>query len=314
MADLLFNAVIELSTLDGTTGFRVDGVASNDDVGYSVASAGDVNGDGIDDMIIASPRADPTASNSGAVYIVFGRADGDFAANFSVASLDGTNGFRINGVAADDKAGFSVSSAGDINNDGIDDLLIGARHSDANGSDSGSAYVVFGRDADAGATFAASLNLSSLDGTTGFKINGVAAGDYVGTAVAAAGDINGDGIDDLILGTHAVDTNGFNAGAGYVVFGKSTAFASTLELSALTGTNGFKINGALAYDYAGFSVASAGDVNDDGVDDLIIGAFGADPNALFAGASYVVFGKTTSFAASIELSGINGSNGFKISG
>jgi hypothetical protein len=93
--------------------------------------------------------------------------------------------------------------------------------------------------------------------------------------VASAGDVNGDGIDDLIIGTGYADPNGTCSGASYVVFGKDTAlvgaFAADLDLGALNGTNGFRVGGVAAYDYSGMSVASAGDVNGDGIDDLIVG-------------------------------------------
>jgi Ca2+-binding RTX toxin-like protein len=102
--------------------------------------------------------------------------------------------------------------------------------------------------------------------------------------------VNGDGFADLIVGANGADPNGSNSGASYVVFGKAGGFGAALELSSLDGANGFQINGEAAYDYSGRSVASAGDVNGDGFADLIVGAFGADPNGGLSGASYVVFG------------------------
>jgi len=93
----------------------------------------------------------------------------------NLADLDGTNGFRLSGVAADDRSGFAVSSAGDVNGDGLADLLIGANRADPNGSYSGASYVVFGRNTGQTGPFPASLNLSDLDGTNGFRLNGVAA-------------------------------------------------------------------------------------------------------------------------------------------
>jgi hypothetical protein len=90
-----------------------------------VSSAGDVNGDGFDDLIVGAYGADPNGSNSGSSYVVFGKSGG-FAATINLSTLDGTNGFRLDGVAADDRSGFSVSSAGDVNGDGFDDLIVGA--------------------------------------------------------------------------------------------------------------------------------------------------------------------------------------------
>jgi Ca2+-binding RTX toxin-like protein len=304
-----FAASVDLSTLDGTTGFRLDGVASLDQSGFSVASAGDVNGDGYDDLIVGATEADPNGSNSGASYVVFGKASG-FAASLDLSALDGTTGFRLNGVAASDSSGWSVASAGDVNGDGYDDLIVGAHQADPNGTSSGASYVVFGK----ASGFAAGLDLSTLDGTTGFRLNGVAANDQSGISVASAGDVNGDGYDDLIVGAPGVDPNGSNSGTSYVVFGKGSGFAASLDLSSLDGTTGFRLNGVAAGDQSGRSVASAGDVNGDGYDDLIVGAFQADPNGTSSGASYLVFGKASGFAASLDLSTLDGTTGFRLNG
>jgi FG-GAP repeat/RTX calcium-binding nonapeptide repeat (4 copies) len=303
-------SIIDLSTLNSSNGFQINGEATSDYSGRSVASAGDVNGDGFDDLIIGANRADPNGDGSGASYVVFSKASG-FAADLNLSSLNGSNGFQINGEGADDKSGYSVASAGDVNGDGFDDLIIGAYGADPNGYFSGASYVVFGK----ASGFAADLNLSSLNGSNGFQINGEAAYDNSGSSVASAGDVNGDGFDDLIIGASGADPNGNSSGASYLVFGKASSFASSLNLSSLNGSNGFQINGEAAGDNSGISVASAGDVNGDGFDDLIIGASGADPNGNDrSGASYVVFGKASGFAADLNLSTLNGSNGFKING
>ena len=111
------------------------------------------------------------------------------------------------------------------------------------------------------------------------------------------------------------DPNGKSSGESYVVFGKEGGFAASLELSSLDGTNGFIINGIDADDLSGRSVSGAGDVNGDGFDDLLIGAFSANPNGMeIAGESYVVFGKAGGFDASLELSSLDGVNGFVING
>src|SRR4028119_589358 len=129
--------------------------------------------------------------------------------------------------------------------------------------------------------FEPTFNLSDLNGSNGFAINGIAALDRSGTSVSSAGDVNGDGFDDLIIGATGADPNGLiYAGQSYVVFGSNSGFAAGLNLSTLSGSNGFAINGIAASDSSGSSVSSAGDVNGDGFDDLIIGARTASRNGI----------------------------------
>jgi hypothetical protein len=303
-----FTATSALSDLNGTTGFKLSGLAASDFAGRSVNAAGDVNGDGLADFIVGVPKADAGGIDAGAAYVVFGR-DSGFTAVFDPDTLDGTTGFTMVGSGTGDMTGEAVSSAGDINGDGYDDFILGAPYADTNGADAGAAYVVFGK----ASPFAADIAVSALDGNNGLRIYGFAAGDYGGRAVAGAGDVNGDGLDDIVVGAWGTDVAGNNDGVSYVIFGKRTGFAADMDLATLDGVTGFKLIGTAA-DRVGFSVAPAGDVNGDGYADVIIGASAGNGGGTNSGTAHIVFGKASGFAASIELSILDGTNGFRLDG
>lgn len=310
-----FGSAIKLSTLNGTNGFRIDGVDAGDGSGFQVSNAGDINGDGIDDLVIGGDAGANTLSTS---YVVFGKSTG-FASVVALSGLDGTNGFRMDLHLRRNASEMSVSGAGDVNGDGIDDLLVGLTDADAGTrprriSSAGLSYVVFGKSSE----FASAIDLTTLDGTNGFRLDGMS-NDHSGRSVSTAGDVNGDGFDDLVIGAHRATIPRF-VGESIVVFGKSGGFASVIDLGAMDGTNGFRLLGIDHRDNSGYSVSTAGDVNGDGFDDVIVSAHRASIGHIYRapltyeGESYVVFGKSGGFDATIALSSLDGSTGFRLDG
>jgi Ca2+-binding RTX toxin-like protein len=207
-----FDAELEVSELDGSNGLAIKGVKGADVSGESVGAAGDVNGDGIQDIIIGASGVDrPGEYSVGAAYVVFGR-DSGFGPTLDLSSLDGTNGFRLDGISAFSGTGRSVSGAGDVNGDGFDDVIVGASSEAPNGYGSGSAFVVFGRQ-----SFAAVESLDNPDSDAVWRLDGGAAYDHAGRIVASAGDVNGDGFDDVLVGANGA--NSYN-GAAFLVYGR----------------------------------------------------------------------------------------------
>lgn len=292
---------ISLASINSTQGFILPGEAPGDNSGYSVSNAGDFNKDGYGDVIIGAIDANAPAPNyvgPGKSYIVFGGPN-ITSSNLSLSTLSNTQGVAIMGANNGDQVGYSVSSAGDFNKDTYGDIIIGAPGAS---NVAGTSYVIFG------GPQVGSMNITTLN-NQGFSILGENSGDKSGFAVSSAGDMNGDGFADVIIGAPSA-SNG--AGISYVVFGSSAP--SSISLSALNNVLGFKILGEASSDNSGCSVSSAGDFNKDGYGDIIIGAKNAGIAAKSPGKSYVIFGGPNIGSSDISLSALNSTQGFKILG
>lgn len=284
-----------LNGLDGTNGFIISSPTAGVELGLSVSSAGDFNGDGFDDILVSAPGIEPDENlPTGETYIIFGSGSG-FSSHVDLANLSSSEGLTIFGLRGNgfrgqfDGNGLSVSGVGDINGDGLDDILIGAPNS---GTYNGEAYIVFGS-----ATRLGGYDLNNLDGHNGFQITGtlstgqLGAGPNAGTSVSGAGDVNGDGYDDFLIGAPDGAFASSPSGDTYLIFGSASGHDGRLDLANIDGSIGFIIEGRNIGDQSGSSVSSAGDINGDGFDDILIGASGsseAGPNDY--GQSYIIYG------------------------
>ncbi|MBV6479512.1 MAG: hypothetical protein HGGPFJEG_02286 [Ignavibacteria bacterium] len=231
------------------------GYAADDYFGYSVSNAGDVNGDGFDDVIVGAPQNDAAAADAGRAYIFFG-------GNTINSGVD----VILSGAASGDKFGWTVSGAGDLNSDGYDDVIVGAPFNDNGGADAGRAYIYFGG--------------SPMNNVVDVTLTGSNAGDNFGLSVSAAGDVNANGFADVIVGAPGSDAAATNAGRSQIYFG-GNPMNNSVDIT---------LNGVSAQDNFGTSVSVAGDINGDGYYDVICGAPNNDAAGSNAGRAYVYLG------------------------
>ncbi len=319
------SGVIDLDGLSASDGVLIRG-AQNDEIGRSVSSAPDIDGDGRGDILIGAPAASPDGeSSAGGAYLVFSSAVAAAAAGsgeISLSTLTASQGIFIKGITRNDDAGFSVSNAGDVDGDGVDDILIGAPFANTagRGVDTGATYLIYGSTLQDAAAGSGVIDLDGLAVGDGVRLFGATASDQSGESVSNAGDVDGDGRDDILIGATEADPDGEDrAGEAYLIFGATLAAANAIDLGSLAPSDGILIKGINASDEAGFAVSSAGDVDGDGLDDILISAAYADPDGdNNAGEVYLIFGAALTAAASgtgvIDLDGLTPSEGILIKG
>ena len=258
------------------TGWVFSNDTTADYASFLVAGLGDIDGDGLADIAIGSPYSSYSGSYAGAVFIALG--SGELAAGGGELNLDDTEAVIYGGQQAQ-YLGFSLDSAGDVNGDGLDDVLVGA------GGQSAQSYIFHG-------PLTGALDILDAD----VRLTGTSSS-FAGRAVSGAGDTNRDGYDDVIIGAYY---SGAGAGAAYLFRGPLTGALNVLDADAqLTG---------ISTSYAGYAVSGAGDIDGDGGSDLLVGAPYA---SAYAGKAYLVSGTVSGIVSLIDAAAIiTGDSGY----
>ncbi|MFN8024164.1 MAG: FG-GAP-like repeat-containing protein [Acidimicrobiales bacterium] len=270
--------------ISSTVGGFGAGLDDGDDLGWAAEGIGDLDGDGVGDLAIGAPDDDDGGPSRGAVWIVFLRTDGTVKSKAKISDVAGGLTTQLDDG---DRFGGAIAALGDLNGDGVRDLAVGAFQDDDGGGDRGAAYVLF---MNADGSVLAEQKISDI---AGGMVAPLGNGDRFGYGLSGTGDLDGDGIPDLAVGAWANDTGGPDRGAVFVLRLHPDGTVKGEQMLA-DGTGG--IGPLDDGDWFGADVASVGDVDHDGVPDLLVGASGDDDGVVDAGAAYVISLSTTGAA------------------
>ncbi|HRG14753.1 MAG TPA: FG-GAP-like repeat-containing protein [Pseudomonadota bacterium] len=250
------SAAASKSIGNGAPDRAFSGGSANAEFGHGIANAGDINGDGYDDLLVGSPANDTNAVDAGAAYLFFGSAEG----------FDVVPDWTVHAAQAGARYGSSVAGVGDVNGDGFGDFVVGAEFADNGQTDEGLGYLYLGG--------------PSVSTTSSAVMQTDQNASYLGTSVAGAGDVNGDGYADILIGGSGHDGGATNSGVALIYFG-SASVDTTADVT-LTSSQGSARMGT--------SVAGVGDVNGDGFADVLIGAAEYDAGQTDEGSAFLYLG------------------------
>jgi hypothetical protein len=256
------------SGLDSIIVWTAESNQASANFGYKVSPAGDVNGDGYSDIIVGADMYDNGQTDEGRTYLYHGSSSG----------LDSTADWTAESNQAYAHFAQSVSSAGDVNGDGYSDVIVGANYYDNGETDEGRVFVYHG-------------SSSGLDSTASWTVESNQVSAYFGQSVSSAGDVNGDGYSDVIVGAHYYDNGQTDEGRAYLYHGSSSGLSTSPDWTAESNQADARF---------GYSVSSAGDVNGDGYSDVIVGVDGYDNGEINEGGAFVYHGSSSGFSSSAD--------------
>ncbi len=264
-------AFIYYGTADGintTPAVILEGNQNSASFGTAVSAAGDINGDGYDDVVVGASLYDNGQTNEGRVFIFHGSPSG----------ISTTPAATMENNQSTSYLGSTVSTAGDINSDGYDDIIAGAPNFDNDQTDEGSVFVYHGT--------AAGINITPVA-----TLESTQAGAFFGKALSNAGDVNGDGYSDIVIGAPYFDGVDVNTGKIFVFHGAAAGIVTVADISLSFGEQNA---------YFGIALTDAGDLDNDGYDDIIVGASKDDNDQIDEGAVYAYHGTSGGISSVVE--------------